>query len=203
MRSTPPPPIVDAGLTLRRVLLRAADALLPPFAAVWERSMGIARLHAMHALVEVGAIDRLGEGPLSARALASAVGCDEDALGRVLRVAELDGLVRRDHRRRYRLTRAGAALRSDRAASLAPWVRYQALASTREAWAALPQTVRTGVPGFRAAHGTTVWDHYAEHPDEERAFADAMRNLTEFDAADVAHLDRALIRFAPGATRRG
>lgn len=182
----PPPPVVAAALAARRRLLRAADALLPSFAVAWDRSMGLMRTHVLAALAELGVPAALASGPVGLDALASRVGADADTLMRLLRVAELDGFVRRDRRGRYRLTRLGRTLDPAVPGSLDPWLRYMTLESTRAAWAELPGSVRTGVPGFRRARGTTVWDWFAEHPEEEALFAAAMRNVTAFDAADLA-----------------
>lgn len=179
----PPPWAVTVALGARRRLLGAADAVLPPWAALFDRTMGILRTHVLAALSELGVPAALADGPLALAELARRVAADEDALQRVLRVAELDGIVRRDRRGRYRLTRIGRALGED---ALGPWVRYLTLESTRAAYAELPGSVRTGEPGFRRARGTTVWDWYGDHPDEEALFAAAMRNITAFDAADLA-----------------
>jgi len=186
MPPVPPPLAVDAGLALRRGLLRAADALLPPMAVMWDRTMGIERTQVIGALAELGVADALDSGPLTAVELASRVGADADALHRVLRAAAVDGLVRLDRRGRFRLTRLGRTLRSDDAASLRPWARYMALRSTGAAWGDLTESVRTGRSAFRRVHGASVWDWFAEHPDEERLFAAAMRALTEFDAPAIA-----------------
>ena len=186
MPPVPPPLAVDAGLALRRGLLRAADALLPPMAVMWDRTMGIERTQVIGALAELGVADALDSGPLTAVELASRVGADADALHRVLRAAAVDGLVRLDRRGRFRLTRLGRTLRSDDAASLRPWARYMALHSTGAAWGDLTESVRTGRSAFRRVHGASVWDWFAEHPDEERLFAAAMRALTEFDAPAIA-----------------
>jgi DNA-binding transcriptional ArsR family regulator len=182
----PPPFAVDAVLAARRRLLRAADALLPAWAAAFDRTLGIQRTHMMATLAELGVPAALADAPLALDDLAAKLDAHADTLRRLLRVAELDGLVRRDRRGRYRLTRTGAVLRPDAPGSLDPWVRYLALESTRNAYAELTGSVRTGEPGFRRATGGTVWDWYAEHPEEERLFAAAMRNITAFDAADLA-----------------
>jgi DNA-binding transcriptional ArsR family regulator len=184
--SAPPPRVIDAALAVRRRLLRAADAVLPPFASLFDRTIGILRTHVLATLAELGVPAALAPGPLSLAELAERVGADPDALHRVLRVAELDGIVKRDRRGRHKLTRLGRGLIPDRPGSLDPWVRYLVLESTRAAYAALPESVRTGQPGFRIARGTTVWDWYADHPDEEALFAAAMRNITAFDAPDIA-----------------
>jgi O-methyltransferase len=186
VQSTPPPLAVDIGLAIRRLLLRAADALLPPVAAVWDKSMGIGRTQVIGTLAELGVADALGRERLTAGELAGRLGVDADALHRVLRWAAVDGLVRMDRRGRFRLTRLGRVLRSDAPATLRPWARYMSLASSREAWADLDTSVRTGQAAFERVHGSSVWDWFATHPEEERLFAAAMRSITEFDAPDIA-----------------
>jgi hypothetical protein len=173
-------------LVLRRLLLRAADSLLPPWAAVWDRTMGIARTEVIGVIAELGVPDELGGGRLTAAELARRLSVDPDALHRVLRVAAADGLLKMDRRGRFRLTRFGRTLRSDWPATLRPWARYMALDSTKRAWADLPESVRTGRAAFERVHGKSIWDWYAEHPEEEQLFAAAMRSITEFDAPAVA-----------------
>jgi hypothetical protein len=187
MPRTPPPFAVDAALALRRLLLRMADSLMPPWAAVWDRSMGIARTHVIGAVAELGVPDVLDStGRLTAAELAARLGVDADALHRVLRAAAADGLLRVDRRGRFKLTRLGRTLRSDAPATMRPWARYMALASTREAWAGLEESVRTGRAAFERVHGTSVWEWFAAHPEEERLFAAAMRSVTEFEAPVLA-----------------
>jgi len=188
-RRLPPPRVLDAGLALRRALLRATDAMLPATAAVWERTMGIGRTHVVATLAELGVADALGGDRLTAAELAPRVGADADALHRVLRAAADDGLLRLDRRGRFRLTRLGRALRSDARDSSRPWARYMGLESTRRGWAELSASVRTGEPGFRRAHGTSVWEWFAAHPEEERLFAAAMRAVTEFEVPEIAGAD--------------
>src|SRR3954447_3552323 len=124
MPPVPPPPVVDAALALRRVLLRAADALLPPWAAVFDRTFGIARTQVIGVIAELGVPDLLAvSGPATASDLAARLDVDADALHRVLRAAAVDGLVRLDRRGRFSLTRLGRTLSSDTPSSLRPWAR--------------------------------------------------------------------------------
>jgi hypothetical protein len=51
--------------------------------------------------------------------------------------------------------------------------------STASAWADLPESIRTGRSAFPRVHGMSIWEWYAQHPDEGRAFAGAMRRITE------------------------
>jgi hypothetical protein len=189
MPRVPPPPAVDAALALRRLLLRAADSLLPPWAAVWDRTMGVGRTQIIGVIAELGVADELGSGALSAADLAKRFDVDADALHRVLRAAAVDGLLRVDRRGRFKLTRLGKTLRSDSPATLRPWARYMALKSSRDAWGDLEESVRTGRAAFGRVHGMSVWDWFAAHPEEERLFAAAMRSITEFDAPALAASD--------------
>src|SRR3954447_24134084 len=101
MPRVPPPPAVDAALFLRRMLLRAADSLLPPWAAVWDRTMGVGRTQIIGVVAELGVPDLL-DSPMSAADLAVRLDVDADALHRVLRAAAVDGLFRVDRRGRFR-----------------------------------------------------------------------------------------------------
>ena len=189
MANVPPRPVVELGLALRGLLLRAADGLLPAWAVAWERSMGVYSTVVMGTMAELGVPDALDGGPATAQELAPRVGADADHLHRLLRTAAVHGLVRVDRRGRFRLTRTGRVLCSDAEATLRPWARYLMLDSTRDAVYGLPGGVRSGRPPFSAARGQTVWDWFADHPEEEQLFAAAMRSLTEFDVPTLIGSD--------------
>ena len=70
-----------------------------------------------------------------------------------------------------RSARTGQPLRSDHPHSVRDWARYFALKSNSAAWADLTETVRTGKAAFPRVHGRSVWQWFAEHPEEERVFA--------------------------------
>lgn len=185
MAATPCPLAIDLALAVRRGLLRAADALLPPSAVLCLHTLGIGRTQVVAAMADLGVADALGDERLAAAELAPRIGADADALHRLLRMAAVDGIVRLDRRGRFRLTRLGSTLRSDAPISLGDWARYMGLESTRRAWGDLTESVRTGESAFRRVNGTSVWDWFASHPEEERLFAGAMRALTQFDAPAI------------------
>ena len=175
---TPPPAVVRIGLRVRRALRAAGDRLLPPEVLAWETATSTFVLQVVGSLVEVGAIDRLGRGEASAPGLAAELDLDADTLERVLRMAVDEGVVRRRRGGRYGLTAVGEAYRSDHDPSIGPWIRYLRTEAVQRAWSSLPETLRTGEPSFPATHGRSVWDHFADNPEEERLFANAMRELS-------------------------
>jgi O-methyltransferase len=183
----PPRAVARAVLAARRRLLRAADRLLPGEVALWEHSTGaLQHSHVLGALARHGVADALGDGKATAAELAPRVGLHADTLHRVLRAAAVRGLVRLDRRGRFSLTHVGQALRADHPRSLKAWVSYLDLDSTRNGYLGLADALRTGAPPFPERNGQSVWGHFADHPDEEALFADAMRNFTELDAQAVA-----------------
>ena len=90
--------MIDFGLGLRRLLLRAADALLPANAVMWQRTMALGRAQVVVVVAELGVADALAGGKATAAQLARRLEVDEDALHRVLRAAADDGLLRLDRR---------------------------------------------------------------------------------------------------------
>ena len=174
----PPRVAVRGALRLRKALQRAADVLVPAEVAAYETSISFFRTRVAGALVELGVIDAIGDGKRGAEDLAEELGLHADTLHRTLRLGAAQGLARIDGRGRFSLTTTGHAFRGDGSPSIGPWVRYLNLDSTQSAWAALAETIRTGDPSFPAVHGQSVWGHFAEHPDEERLFANSMRELS-------------------------
>jgi DNA-binding transcriptional ArsR family regulator len=174
----PPPAAGQAAIRLSAALRRGADRLLPSAVAAWRLSRGFTTTRTLAALARHGVFDALDAGPRTAAQLAAQLGLDPDALHRLLRAAATDGVVRLDRRGRFRLTRIGRRLRTGDPLSLRSWALHLDRPATQDAWAAVGTTLRTGEPAFPAAHGRSVWEHLAAHPDEEAEFAAAMRTLT-------------------------
>jgi hypothetical protein len=176
---TPPAAAVRIAMGVRRALHRAGDRLLPPEVLAWEKVTSMQTTNVIGALVEVGAIDSLGRRPAGSAELAAELDLDADTLGRVMRQGAGDGLLRRRRDGTYELTALGEAYRSEHSPTISHWARYMNTEAVQRAWAALPETIRTGEPSFPAVHGRSVWQHFAANPDEERLFANSMRELTD------------------------
>jgi hypothetical protein len=180
MPPEPPAVIANAGLATRRALRRTSDRLLPAEFAIFDTSTGIGATQLLGTFAELRLAEALHGAPATAADLAPRVGADPDALHRFLRAAATGGIVHMDAGTgRCRLTRLGDVLREDHPRSQRDWCIYMASDAAARAWGALTHSVRTGESAFVHVHGRSVWEHFGEHPDEERTFAGAMRRLTE------------------------
>ncbi|MBX7448914.1 hypothetical protein GR927_13015 [Mycolicibacterium sp. 3033] len=186
MPSTPLP-VVLTTLALRRGLKRLADKMVPPQFAMLDLGEGVAVVQIAAAIAELGIADVLTAGPLTARQIAARIDCDAETTHRLLRGAVACGLCTLDRRTgTARLTRMGAVLSSGHPSSLRAWIRYKGMRSTVDAWGGLADSVRTGQGAFELVHGTSVWNWYADHPEEEEIFAATMRQATSIIARGIA-----------------
>lgn len=181
----PPRAAVQAVLGVRRTLHRTADRLLPAEFAAFLLSVEFMYSRALGTFAELGIADELADGPKTAADIAERLDLDADALHRTLRLLALRGVLKLSSDGRFGLTRIGRMATSDHPRSVRSWLRYIMLDSTQLAYAGLTDTVRTGEPSFQAVHGKSVWQHFAETPEEEQLFASAMQRLTEFDLPSI------------------
>ena len=132
--------------------------------------------------------DRLAAGPRRYDVLAKELGCDPDATYRLLRASATLGLVLRARDGCFNLTPLGGILRSSVPGSL----RQFAIALTAPghwlSWGRLAEAVRQGVRQAPAALGQELFEFYAQHPDEGRAFTGAMSDVSEQVADEVGQL---------------
>lgn len=133
---------------------------------------------AIYAAAELGIFDRL-EPAQTAEALAPLVAAHAPTLYRLLRALAAAGVLHEDDDRRFSLTAIGACLRGNAAGSLAPWALSIGRPYYWAAWSELPHAVRTGEPGFAAAHGMSAWDWRAGHADDAAAFNRAMTAMSQ------------------------
>ena len=180
------------GLAARQRMLDLVDAVVPVEGALFDLAAGMQRTKLAGVLVTSGLADALGTRSRPAAELAQELGLDGAVTQRVLRAAAAARLVRLDRGGRARLTRLGSALRSDHPRSLASWAAYLAAEPAGRAYDELGAQLHEGAEpsGHRRAFGNSIWDHFAEHPDEGARFAAAMRELTAIDAGALVRAYR-------------
>jgi hypothetical protein len=177
-RKAPPRFAVRVATALRGLLLRAADRMLPAHLAVLEHTHGFATTHVLATMAELGVADHLAAGPQTAEQLAATIGCDPDALHRLLRAAAVSSMVRLDQHGRFHSTRFTEVLRADHESGAAAWCQYIGSAAMQSAWLDLTESVRTGRSAWRRVHGASMFEWFEAHPDEGSHFAAGLGGLT-------------------------
>ncbi|WP_233223924.1 methyltransferase [Amycolatopsis sp. CA-128772] len=145
------------------------------YAGVRRKIMGAVVAQAIHAVTELGVVDRLAAGPATAAELAADLGADVDALTRFLRALAGEGLFT-VAAGEYALTPAGELLRSDVPGSL----RHLSRLMTGEAyrvWEEASLSLRTGGPAFEPVFGAPLFAWLADRPARQAEFDRAQAGL--------------------------
>ena len=129
-------------------------------------------------VVRLGIPDILARGAADAPAIAVATGTHAPTLYRLLRAVAATGILHEDDLGRFSLTDAGSYLVADHPDSLHAWVSLLDSTPTREAWAHLEHSVRTGENAFTALHGEDIWTWRRHEPEEAAVFNRAMTALS-------------------------
>jgi hypothetical protein len=126
--------------------------------------------HCLCAITRLEVPERLAAGPLPVAELAAAVGADQDALGRVLRLVADHHIVTLNGDR-VGLTDRGRLLCRDHPSSLQ--AAFAAVGDSDVAHG-LTETLRTGRAAAPRVLGMPYWDYLAAHPDQQALFDQAM-----------------------------
>jgi hypothetical protein len=137
--------------------------------------------------------DHIAAGTRTDAALASAVGADPDALGRVLAHLVTAGVLARDDSGSYGLTELGEQLRES-----AAWLDIGgALGRADLAYVELLHTVRTGEAAYERRYGRPYWEDLAADPARSASFdalmadrlaADLPTLVAAYDWAALGHV---------------
>jgi SAM-dependent methyltransferase len=141
---------------------------------------------AVYVAAALGIADLLADGPLSSGELARRTGTHEPSLYRVLRLLAAFGVFAEDDARVFGLTVVGDRLRGDAPAGMRSWATFLDTIGAVRGFEHILDAVRTGRPGFDAAHGTTLFEWLDRHPDAAAAFDSAMSERTAAFAPSVA-----------------
>lgn len=152
-----------------------------------ERASAFVTVMGIRTTARLGIADALMDGPRSAAELARATGVDALALHRVLRLLASVGIFSLDSAGRFSNTRLSDVLRGrGRSRSVQNYAEFVAGGWALTTWAAFDRTVETGRSAFELVHGKTLWEYFAEHPEEGAIFDQGMGDLTRLCAPFVA-----------------
>jgi hypothetical protein len=182
----PPALVVRVIEKAARVLDRMRRAITPPPAEMMEMVVaGFLLGRCLNAVVELGLIEQLDEGPRTAGELARECGADADALRRVLRLLASHGVFAELGGDRFGPTRLSACLCSRDAASIREWVRLNDEQRVWPSWSAFGATIRNGRSIHENSHGTPFFAWLAQNPDLGKRFDDGMASFSRGVAPTV------------------
>lgn len=184
-RAVPPRWIVQGVMLLRRALLRAADALVPPQLRLLELMVGVGYTAVIGELARLRIADLLAAGPRTAEELATATGTNVDALRRTLRGAVAIDICEVGVDGRFSNGRLARGLASGDE-SVRDFALYFASESNVRAWLDYRRVLETGGNAFERVHGMSVWDWFDRHPEEQKTFARGMASGTRQEAPAIA-----------------
>lgn len=143
--------------------------------------------------------EHLARGVDTAQGIAAAESTDLDATRRLIRACVSLDLVKSHDGVHFTGTPLLSTLHADAPNSLRGMALAQAAPGHWLSWGRFPDAVRHGEQQIRAAHGNydTIFDYFAEHPDEADHFTEAMSNLSSAAAIDIANtIDTQNVNFA-------
>jgi SAM-dependent methyltransferase len=131
------------------------------------------RTQTIAAIAELGVADAIAAGTTGTGELAREVGADPDALARMLRLLEADGLVVQGPPGHWRLSETGELLREGVDGSMRNLALFLA-AEAYDAWSGSVESLRTGEPAFAARFGSPFFDWLQQNPEGASRFDRAM-----------------------------
>jgi hypothetical protein len=161
---------------------------LPPQAVLLQSLFGMMVTKSVSAVAALGVPDALEGGPLYYTDLAEAVGADQRALHRVMRMLSGAGIFAEHRPGTYSLTPVSDLLRTDVPGSMRGMAVMITTRSHWDPWGRLDDVLRTGESGPQHAFGTDVftWFQAPENRREWEIFNAAMTSFSMGTAHAVA-----------------
>ena len=157
-----------------------------PFDMLLRMAGGHAISRCLHVVADLGVADALEETPRTVAELAAATGADPGALGRVLRLLSAHGIFGKSDGR-YGHTPSSRLLREDHPQSMRAFVQMMGLPVNWKSYEELHYSVRTGLPATGKVTPGGIWKYFAENPEANRVFNQAMTAKAQGEIAGVMH----------------
>ncbi|HEU5101083.1 MAG TPA: methyltransferase [Roseiflexaceae bacterium] len=170
-------------------------AASPPDVTLLQLMTGYWGAQAVYIAAKLGLADLLTDGPVSSDDLAAATQTDPLSLYRVLRALASIGVFMEVAPRQFALTPTAALLQTATPGSM----RSLAIIYNEElyrAWGDMLHSIQTGQPAFRHHFGMAPFEYFAQHPEVDRVFNEAMIGYTHRVARAVVEA----VDFAPFKT---
>jgi hypothetical protein len=168
---------MDSGLIVHKETSMDQNAAPPP-AAVLQLIMNVWASQSAATFARLGFADIIADAALSATAVAERAGTHPDATYRLLRGLASVGIVNALPEHRFSLTPVGQCLRADVPGSMRSLLISEMGPGHWLPWGEMDHSVRTGAPSTLKTLDKTVWEYYAEQPEEAEHFARGMTGIS-------------------------
>jgi hypothetical protein len=155
----------------------------PPPAAILGIIAGYWLSRAVYLAAKLKLADRVGER-VSLAELAAATGTQPAALRRLMRALTAHGIFR-EEADSFTQTPVSEALRTDHPASMRAVAEVELGHDHYDSWRNIEDCLRGDGIAFDRLYGKPVWQYYAEHPELEALFGEAMTSITALANAGV------------------
>ena len=143
-------------------------------------------LRCLGAVAEQRIADRLAPGPKTAAELATGAGLHEETLYRILRFLASFGFFGEDEQGRFHLLPRGQVLRVGVPGSVRDRLRRPWQEMLWRSYERIPEMLRTGDTAFDLAHGRSLFEYLAQHPDLNTVFDRTMARLSQIENPVIA-----------------
>ncbi|MGW5107052.1 methyltransferase [Nocardia sp. NPDC004123] len=174
----PPLPFLRAITWLRDGMYALHRRMVPGHIALLELATAGYLSQATCAAAELGIADALAEGPRQPADLAAAVGANEDALRRLMRLLISAGVFAQRRDGAYELTGMSQALRSDAQVTLRDLLLFFGADLHRKHWTHLSGSVRSGGSLWPELEGMEFFEFADKHPEAGEIFDRAMSSVS-------------------------
>jgi hypothetical protein len=129
--------------------------------------------------------DAVGDQPVSIAKIADSTGTKLEDLRRLMRALTAHGFFRDEGNETFRQTPLSETLRSDRPGSMRAFAEAELGHDHYDSWRNVESCLRDGGTAFERLYGVPIWRYYAEHPETNALFGEAITNLTAIANAGV------------------
>lgn len=150
-----------------------------PAEHVMQLATGYMASISIHIVAKLGIADLLKNGPRTTTDLAAATHTNEDRLYRVLRALASVGVFREAGPRRFALTPAAEALRSDVSGSIRDMAIWISDPLHLRVYAEMMQSIKTGKTTFDHVIGQPIFEYFPTDTEESEVFNHAMTCFSE------------------------
>jgi hypothetical protein len=157
----------------------------PPQAEIFHIIGGYWLSRAVYLAARLKIADAVSHQPASLCEIARATGTRPENLRRLMRALAAHGFFQDSGNETFCQTPLSETLCSDRPGSMRAFAEAELGHDHYDSWRNAESCLREGGTAFQRLYGMPIWRYYAEHPETNALFGEAMSNLTAIANAGV------------------